>query len=185
MTRVIDLSELRMEQLCFKQFLRYRGHHELRPTGWGTLIEGTAVGLRMFSGMFVSLDRVVWRSPEAQLKGTCILKRGCSPKYLSLSLSLWLYSPLDSGGFFSFLILYTVGRTPWTGYQLVARPLTTHTTTQTHGKCTQTSMPRVGLEPTTSVFEWAKTVHALDRTAAVIGRGCSYFVILRFLKHKE
>jgi hypothetical protein len=37
---------------------------------------------------------------------------------------------------FSFLILYTVGRTPWTGDQPVARPLPTHTTTQTQNKHT-------------------------------------------------
>jgi hypothetical protein len=30
---------------------------------------------------------------------------------------------------FEFLILYTVGRTPWMGDQLVARPLPTHRTT--------------------------------------------------------
>jgi hypothetical protein len=30
-------------------------------------------------------------------------------------------------------------------------------------------MSRVGFEPTVSVFEWAKTVHALDRAATVIG----------------
>jgi hypothetical protein len=30
-------------------------------------------------------------------------------------------------------------------------------------------MPRVGFEPTTPVFERAKTVHALDRAAPVIG----------------
>jgi hypothetical protein len=36
---------------------------------------------------------------------------------------------LDLGYFFSFLILYTVGRTPWTGDQPVARPLPTHRTT--------------------------------------------------------
>jgi hypothetical protein len=35
---------------------------------------------------------------------------------------------LDFGHFFSFLILYTVGRTPWTGDQPVARPLPTHRT---------------------------------------------------------
>jgi hypothetical protein len=33
-------------------------------------------------------------------------------------LSSWLYSPLlGLGHFFSFLILHTVGRTPWTGDQ--------------------------------------------------------------------
>jgi hypothetical protein len=30
-------------------------------------------------------------------------------------------------------------------------------------------MPQVGFEPTIPVFEQAKTVHALDRAAAVIG----------------
>jgi hypothetical protein len=35
--------------------------------------------------------------------------------FLSNFLSLWLYSPLDLGRFLSFLILYTFGRTPWTG----------------------------------------------------------------------
>jgi hypothetical protein len=30
-------------------------------------------------------------------------------------------------------------------------------------------MPRVGFEPTTSVFEQVKTVHALDYAATVIG----------------
>jgi hypothetical protein len=30
-------------------------------------------------------------------------------------------------------------------------------------------MPRVGFEPTIPAFEWAKTVHALDRAAIVIG----------------
>jgi hypothetical protein len=48
----------------------------------------------------------------------------------SLSLSLWLYSPLELGRFFSFLILHTFSRTPWTGDQTVARPLPTHRTTQ-------------------------------------------------------
>jgi hypothetical protein len=67
---------------------------------------------------------------------------------------LWLYSPLlDLGRFFSFLILHTVGRTPWTGDQAVARPLPTHRTTQTQNKRTQTSMPWVEFEPTIPAFE--------------------------------
>jgi hypothetical protein len=36
---------------------------------------------------------------------------------------------------------------------------------------TQTSMPWVGFEPTILVFEQAKTVHALDCAATVIGTG--------------
>jgi hypothetical protein len=83
---------------------------------------------------------------------------------------LWLYIPfLDLGSFFSFLILHTVGRTPRTGDQPVARPLLTHRTTQTQNKRTLTSLPWVGFEPTIPAFERAKTVHALDRAATVIG----------------
>jgi hypothetical protein len=69
---------------------------------------------------------------------------------------------------FQFLDLHTVSRTPWTGDQPVARPLPTHRTTQTQNKRPQTSMPRLGFEPTTPVFERAKTVHALDRATTVI-----------------
>jgi hypothetical protein len=70
---------------------------------------------------------------------------------------------------FSFLIIYTVGRTPWTGHQPVARPLPIHRTTQTQNKRAKTSIPLVGFEPTTLVFERAKTVHALDRAATEVG----------------
>jgi hypothetical protein len=38
--------------------------------------------------------------------------------------------------FFSFLILYTVGRAHWTGDQPVARPLPTHRATQTQNQST-------------------------------------------------
>jgi hypothetical protein len=44
---------------------------------------------------------------------------------------------------------------------------TLHITKQTQNKRRQTSMPRVGLEPTIPVYERAKTVH-LDRAATVI-----------------
>jgi hypothetical protein len=55
------------------------------------------------------------------------------------------------------------------GGSAVVKPLPVHRTTQTQNKRTQTSMPRVGFEPTIPVFELAKTVHALDRAATVIG----------------
>jgi hypothetical protein len=41
---------------------------------------------------------------------------------------------------FNFLILYRVGRTPWTGDQPVARPLPTHRTTQTQKKAQNTDI---------------------------------------------
>jgi hypothetical protein len=70
---------------------------------------------------------------------------------------------------FGFLILYTVGRTPWTGDQPVAMPLPVHRITQTQNIRPQTSTPQVGFEPTIPAYEWAKTVHALDRAAFVSG----------------
>jgi hypothetical protein len=94
--------------------------------------------------------------------------------------SLWLYSPLDLSRSFSFLILYTVGRTPSTGDQPVARPLPTHTTTQTQNKRIQTSMPRVEFDPTIPVFERAKTINALDRTATVIDGRFYYVAIILY-----
>jgi hypothetical protein len=86
------------------------------------------------------------------------------------SIFLWLYSPLlDPSSFFSFLILYTVGRTPWTENEPVARSLPTYRTTQTQNKCTQTSIPQVEFEPTNPAFQRAKIFHALDRAATLIG----------------
>jgi hypothetical protein len=75
----------------------------------------------------------------------------------------WLWPLLQFRNLF-----YTDGRSPWTSDQPVARPLPTHKTTQTQKKRTQTSMPRVGFEPTIPAFERAKTVHAVDRAASVI-----------------
>jgi hypothetical protein len=97
----------------------------------------------------------------------CITDPQRSRKYLSIYGSTALL--LDLGSCFSFLIFYTVGRTPWTGDQPVARPLPAHRTAQIQNKRTQKSMPQVGFEPTIPVFERAKTVHALDRAATVIG----------------
>jgi hypothetical protein len=76
---------------------------------------------------------------------------------------------LDVGRFFNFLILYIVGRTPWTGDQSVSRPVPIHRTTQTQNKCTQTSMPRMGFVPTIPAFGWARRVHVADRAATPIG----------------
>jgi hypothetical protein len=56
------------------------------------------------------------------------------------------------------------------GDEFVARLLPAQRIAQTQNKRTQTSLPRVGLEPTNPVFERAKNVHALDRAATVIGR---------------
>jgi hypothetical protein len=77
---------------------------------------------------------------------------------------------VNPGRFFSFLIFYTAGGTPWTRDQPIRKSLPTHRTTQTQNKRTKTSMSGVGFEPTIPVFERAKTVHALHRAATVIGQ---------------
>jgi hypothetical protein len=102
----------------------------------------------------------------------------CLSLYLSVysTVYLWLYSPYRPWPLFHFLNLYTVGGIPWTGDQPVARPLPTRRTTQTQNKCTQASMPIVGLELTIPAFERTKTVHALDTTATVISITCHWLV---------
>jgi hypothetical protein len=53
---------------------------------------------------------------------------------------LWLYSGL--GHLVSFLILYTVGRTPWAADQTVARPLLTHRKIQIQNKLDSNPRPQ-------------------------------------------
>jgi hypothetical protein len=88
------------------------------------------------------------------------------------SFQLPIYGPtslVDLGPLFSFLIYtYSMGLLG-RGDQPVARPLPTHRTTQTQNKHTQISMPRVVFEPLFPFVERAKTAHALDRAATVIG----------------
>jgi hypothetical protein len=69
----------------------------------------------------------------------------------SLPLSKYIYMALlDLGRFFSFLFVYTDARTP--------------------------RMPQVGSEFTIPVFQRAKTVHALDRAATVIGPWSTWYI---------
>jgi hypothetical protein len=98
-----------------------------------------------------TIDR--WRSrcrgrfygPPLTYIHTSIYLSVCLSVCLSIYLSIYLQSfLLDLGRFINFFILYTAGRTPWTGDQSVARPLPTHRTTETQDKRSQTSMPWVG-----------------------------------------
>jgi hypothetical protein len=98
----------------------------------------------------------------------CFWFRDVSTDITKLSIHDSKVLMLDLGRFFSFLILYTVSRTAWTGDQPVARPLHTHRTTQTKNKRTQTYVPWVGFELTILVFERAQTVRVLNRAATLI-----------------
>jgi hypothetical protein len=72
---------------------------------------------------------------------------------------------------FSILIIYTVGRTPWTGDQPITKPLPTHRTTNRYIEQMHTdNRSRVKFEPTIPVFEEERTVHALHPAATVIDR---------------
>jgi hypothetical protein len=75
---------------------------------------------------------------------------------------------LELGHFYSSLILYKVGRTPWFRDHSVARPLPTYRTTKTRNMHSQISMPRKEFELTTPVFDGEKSVHALDCAATEI-----------------
>jgi hypothetical protein len=65
----------------------------------------------------------------------------------------------------------TVGGTPWTGDRLFARPTYTQTQKNAHTTQTLNIHAQSGIEPTVPESARAKTVHALDRSATVIGQG--------------
>jgi hypothetical protein len=114
-----------------------------------------ATGRLSYHGVSETRLYKTWTSETLKRNGKGQWTKRKRPKYLtkirkniiSLSLKLrvetvnfyhsfihqWLYSPLlGSGLFFGFVIFfYTVGRTPRTGDQPVARPLPIHRTTQT------------------------------------------------------
>jgi hypothetical protein len=93
--------------------------------------------------------------------------------FLLFSISLLLL-PLWSIGLISqFFYHFTDGRTPWTGHQLVARPLPKHRITQTQNK--HIHIPNIHALCGIRASERVKTVHALDRSATVTGYFSAYF----------
>jgi hypothetical protein len=101
----------------------------------------------------------------------------------TLLLLLLLYSLLlGLDHYFSFLILHTVDYLH--GDEPIAKALPIHKNTHTHRINTHihTSMPLVGFEPTTPVFERERTVHALVGAGTVIGLLTDYMSkILRII----
>jgi hypothetical protein len=168
--RRVQVTKLLITQLrhrLFKINFEYSVHrkntHAITPY---RIIECTAVLISLWLKM--SLSWSLMKARHGQQKRLVAILPSC--------IHQWLYSPLlGPGRFFNFVILHTVGRTPWTWDQLVARPLPTHRTTQAQNKRTQTYMPQVGFEPTIPVLERAKTVHALDCAVTVIGSHLTLF----------
>jgi hypothetical protein len=92
-----------------------------------------------------------------------------SPGTQILSIYLWLYSPCGPWPLFQFLNPYIVGRTPWTGDHPVTRQL--HTEQRKHRINAHTDIrASSGIRIHDSSVRAVKTVHALDRAAAVIGK---------------
>jgi hypothetical protein len=93
----------------------------------------------------------------------------------------WLYSPLLGPGLFLNVVVFfthTIGL-----LERVIRPSQgryIQTWQHKHRINAQTSMSWVGFEPMIPAFERAKTVHALDRAATVIGR----LVVLLYVNRK-
>jgi hypothetical protein len=69
--------------------------------------------------------------PSNSFTPSLITPARCIPRCTVLPPALWLYSPCWPWPLFQFPNLCTVGRTPWTSDQAVARPLPIHRTTQT------------------------------------------------------
>jgi hypothetical protein len=106
-SHICKTIDLELTQLCRYRFLNkllVPYFNELLASYWGLFFLTYLYIYGLFNGQYL---RPMW------------------PNW-AYSFSLWLYSPLDLGRFFRFLILYTVGRTPWTGDQPVAGPLRTH-----------------------------------------------------------
>jgi hypothetical protein len=89
---------------------------------------------------------------------------------LFLLLLLCFYSPLSVlGHFFSFLILYTFGRTPWTGDQHVSRPLPTHRKHKRRINARNTDIHAFsGIRTHDPSVRVRETVHALGRAVTAI-----------------
>jgi hypothetical protein len=70
-----------------------------------------------------------------------------------------------------FLILYTFGRTHWTGDQSFARPLPTNRKTQVQNKCTHHTDVHAlsGIRTYVPSVRASEDSHALDCAATVIG----------------
>jgi hypothetical protein len=102
---------------------------------------------RMLGGLIAGLDKAKHIVPTAasnripptlQTITSYFIDRATLDRIHTKLLLLRLYSPLlGLGRFFSFLILYTVGKTPWTGNQPVARPLPIHRTNAHRHPCLQ------------------------------------------------
>jgi hypothetical protein len=105
--------------------------------------------------------------------------------YLPIFINLFVYVSTDNllcpGSFLSFLILHTVGRTPWTRDQSFGRLPPTPRTAQIQNKSKQASLPQAGFETKIPLFDRTKTVHDLYRATTVVGIYISFKYLVGLL----
>jgi hypothetical protein len=124
----------------------------LKVTPLPTVVKCTCIKLWMDLGNFEreTLSDHIHYMPGLMLLATLFQRKASAIHNTYLSICLSVYGSvvllLDLGCFFSFLILYAVGRTPSTG---ISPSQPTHKTTQTRNKSTHTDvhMPSVRFEP--------------------------------------
>jgi hypothetical protein len=78
----------------------------------------------------------------------------------------------------------TVGRTPWTGDQLVARPLSIHKHKNAHTTQTLNIHAQSGVRTHGPGVRTSEIVHALDRSSIVIGISV-YIIYSKYIKGLE
>jgi hypothetical protein len=100
-----------------------RSENASHTTRWSHLSTAVFPALAVYGG-FMAVKEFNRKSPH-------LLYYWPNKWYTVYTLNLWLYSPCGPWSLFQILNLYTVGRTPWTGDQPIARSLPTHRTTQT------------------------------------------------------
>jgi hypothetical protein len=103
--------------------------------------------------------------PMLRIEPQFLDRPACCPVIICPSIYLWLYSPYGPWPLFQLLNLMHSRYDSLDGGSALIKA----TAYTQNNKRTQTPMPWVGFEPTIPVFERAKTVHALDRTATLIG----------------
>jgi hypothetical protein len=109
-----------------------------------------------------------FRSPDISSSSRSVLYCSFIHFFYSCCSTCSIRHPWNASFHFSFLIFrQSVGLLG--GGISLSQGRYLHRTTQTQNKRRQTSMPRMGFESAIPAFERAKTVHALDRAATVIG----------------
>jgi hypothetical protein len=111
-------------------------------------------------GSLTWFDEIRFTTASSKLHFICkilfLITGGQYLYFLPLSLIYFIFFVIIRwalASFSVFLILYTVGRTPWTGDQPFARQLPAHRTKQTQNNRTHPPMPPVGFEHTISLLE--------------------------------